>query len=395
MKNKQVIKALITGSLIMLMLGINPSWSVLSKAMVSTDGWTYSEASLPYTICGFGYAFGVLVFGFFYHKYGPKLTVLAGAVLTTIGLVGCSVFYRPGMVAVCYGGLYGIGQAACYTAAITPMLKWAPAKKRSIASAIATTGFGLAGVYTSVIAGELVTSYSVRTTFIIIAAFTGVVLIIVGFFVKDPPMEYILSNVDSDGNQTETENLTLKQAAKKPAFYMLIIMFMFVTGGGAAVMSNIASIVSFQNDSVNPFVFSTIATFGNCAGRIIGGYLGGRFPRKWVLGIQLAFMAVLILLFQFMHSSVLLVAATLIIMISYGTEMALLPVLITDNFGVVYYSEIYGVIISASCIYNITGPFLVGKLADHFGNFNFALLLCGTYVAIGSVIAMCLPKRQQ
>ena len=398
MYRKKQAFALVFGAVTMLLIGINPTWSIFSNALVAQHGWTYSAATLPYTISGFGYSAGVFLFGIFYHKRGPKLTVLIGGVLTGAALVLSSYFFSPVPVAFLYGALYGLGVGAAYTAAITPMLKWTPAKKRSMASALATISFGLSSVFLSLVFSAMIPALTVPVTMRTAGFVLGPLVMLMFFFLSDPPTEVLIANQPPSEERAGTasaDDVSLKAAARTKTFYFLFLLFVFATGATSIILSSVSNIVAMQADVENPFFFASLATVGNLAGRLAAGWLGTRLEPKKILFVLFAVLAAVMGTFCLYHSFLPLAAGTILLAAGFGAEMTLFPILITDSFGVTYYSEIYGTIVGLGCIYTLAGPTLAGKLADWTGSYTPALLLGAAYLAIAAVLMLLLPGKKK
>ena len=397
MYRKKQINALIFGTITMLLIGVNPTWSIFSNALVSQYGWTYSQATLPYTISGFGYSAGVFLFGIYYHKRGPKKTVLIGGLMTGAALVLSSCFFSPIPVAFLYGVLYGMGVGAAYTAAITPMLKWTPGKKRSMASALATIGFGLSSVFLSIIFSAMIPALTVPVTLRTAGFVLGPLVMVMTFFVTDPPAEFLEAAepaVPAEDGSVRSGDSSLKEALRTRTFYLLFLLFVFATAATSVILSSVSNIVAMQSKVSNPFFFASLATIGNLAGRLIAGYLGTKFDGRKILAILFALLSVIMFTFCLYRHFLPLAAGTVLIAAGFGAEMTLFPILITDSFGVTYYSEIYGTIVGLGSVYTLAGPTLAGKIADSTGSYTPALLMCGGYLAVAVVMMLLLPKRK-
>lgn len=397
MYKKRQIHALVFGFLIMIFLGVNPTWSIFSNALVTQHGWSYSAATLPYTLASFGYSGGVFLFGFFYHRRGPRPTALIGGLMVGAGMALSSFLFFPLAVALCYGALYGGGEGAAYTAAITPMLKWTPRKKRSMASALATIGFGLSSVLLSVVFSALIPSVGVQYTLRIAGFVLGPLVMILALFISDPPAEVMAENEGQAGGRPTaagTGDVSLKAALKTPAFYLLFLLFVFATAATSVILSSVSNIVALQSDMPDPFVFASLATVGNLAGRLIAGFLGTRFDGRRILAVHFSVLAVIMFTFCLYRSFLPLAAGTILLASGFGAEMTLFPILITNSFGVTWYSEIYGTIAALGSVNTLVGPTLAGRIADWTGSYTPALMVCGGYLAVSVVLMLLLPKKR-
>ena len=172
-------------------------------------------------------------------------------------------------------------------------------------------------------------------------------------------------------------------------------MFVFATGATSVILSSISNIVAKQSNVPNPFFFTTLATIGNLLGRLVAGYLGTRFDSRKILAILYAILSAIMFAFPLYHHFAPLAVATVLTASGFGAEMTLLPVLITDRFGMTWYSELYGTIVGLGSIYTLVGPTLAGRIADWTGSYTPALLLCGSYLAVSTLLMLFLPKSRQ
>ena len=386
---KRVITACIV---LMLLLGLYYCWGVFSNALVEDCGWSYASANLPYTLSVLSYAAAIFLFGFFYEKHGPKKTVIIGVSMMLAGLLGSGFIFTKGAVAVCYGVLYGGGSSGCYTAAISTLLKWAPANRRSLFSGIASGAYGLAGVYTSLIVNAFILHGGVKSAFLALGCTIVPLILITVLFIELPGRE--MPPAENNDSAEAQIDIPLNAAVKTRAFWLLLMLYMFGCAGGNAVISNISNIAAMQGGVKNSFYFVSIMSACSCVGRLVGGYLGDVFSKRKVLATAAAIDAVSLFLFRFYCNVPLLLLGTLFTAFAFGCEMSLIPPFITDYFGITYYSEIYGALILSSCISSFIGPQLAGRLADMSGSFHPAYILCGVYLLITAICTAILPGKK-
>ena len=391
MENKKTKNLAICSSIgIMLLLGLYYCWSVFSNTLVEVYGWNYSEASLPYSICNICYALAIFVFGFVYEKIGPKKTLLISVTMMCIGLLGSGLLFGKKTVALFYGLFYGGGSSGCYTSSMSTLLKWVPERRRALFSGLATGAYGLAGVYTSLIANALTIARGVPFTFVAFACAIIPLLLLADCFMLLPEKNS-KENIE-DTEEKALDDIPLKSAIKLRRFWFILIIYLFGCAAGNAIIGNISNIASLQSNIKNSVFFVSLMAFCNCAGRLIGGLLGDRFKKKTVLSTVLLLDVISLLLFRFYNSAPLLIIGTLITGFAFGCEMCLIPPFLTEYFGVEYYSEIYGAVIGVGCITGLIGPQLAGRLVDVFGSFNPVYILCACYIGVACLLAFLLPE---
>ena len=84
-----------------LILGLLYSWSVIKAALVA-EGWTNTEASLPYTVCVALLAFMTVFGGKLQDKFGPRVVALGGGILFGVGIFLSAFVHTPWMMVLTF-----------------------------------------------------------------------------------------------------------------------------------------------------------------------------------------------------------------------------------------------------------------------------------------------------
>jgi OFA family oxalate/formate antiporter-like MFS transporter len=99
----------LSGTGINLALGVLYTWSVISKGIPDTWGWSETQRALPYSVACMVFALMMVPAGRMQDKIGPRIVATIGGILTGIGLMVASQFTNIWMFVVGFGLLAGSG----------------------------------------------------------------------------------------------------------------------------------------------------------------------------------------------------------------------------------------------------------------------------------------------
>ena len=158
------------GLIINLCLGTIYSWSVfvapLTAYFTKTLGQTVtaSDVLLPFSVFLAFFAIAMPFTGKYIEQYGPRNVTIVGGVLTGLGWLLASFATSVPMLYIVYGVIGGIGVGIAYGVPVAVAARWFP-DRRGLAVGLTVLGFGFSAFFTANIAGWLITTYGVMTTF--------------------------------------------------------------------------------------------------------------------------------------------------------------------------------------------------------------------------------------
>ncbi len=371
-----------------LLVGVLYAWSVIKQALVS-EGWTNSQASLPYTVAIVVFAIALLVAGILQDKIGPKKIVIAGGIITGIGLLLSSFLTTPMGLVLSFGVLCGTGIGFAYGCATPPAIKWFHLSKKGTISGIVVAGFGLASVYYAPLATALIDNFGISQTFMILGIAVIAISIPLGIMIVNPPADYtpaVPSNFKAKEAKTTTD-YTWREMLKTKQFYLLWAMFLLGSSAGLIVIGNIASIVVDQGGLASGAIYVSLLAIFNASGRVGGGIVSDKIGRLNTLTIALVLQCANMILFPLYTSAITLLIGTLICGICYGALLSIFPTTTADYYGMKNLGTNYGVLYTGWGLAGVTGPVIAASLIDASGGaytsaFYVAAALVGTAVII-------------
>ncbi|MDG5799260.1 OFA family MFS transporter [Marinilabiliaceae bacterium ANBcel2] len=369
-----------------LILGILYSWGVIKEALVQ-DGWSNTEASLPYTVCVALLAFVTIFGGRLQDKYGPKIIALTGGILFGSGLL-LSAFAGGSVVimTLTFGVISGLGMGFAYAAATPCAIKWFEPRKKGLIAGIVVAGIGLSAIYIAPLTEFLLNRNGVDYTFLFLGILSLVTLIIFSLILRNPPAGYIPASDKSKPAVKESENYTWRELFGFRSFYLLWMTYLLSATAGLMLIAHIASIANVQADWQAGFILVAVLAIFNATGRVGGGYLSDKVGRTRGLLIVFLVQALNMFLFRFYVDVPLLMFGTAVAGLAYGALFSLFPAITADFFGMKNLGVNYGMIFTGWGIAGIVGGTMGGVIADATGSYNYSYIVAAIMLIVGAFI---------
>ena len=151
-----------------LALAIMYTWSVISKGVPDSWGWSQADKSLPYAVSCLVICLAMVPAGHMQDKLGPRLVATIGGILVGLGMILASFTTTSLGYVLGFGVLTGAGIAFAYASATPPAVKWFPAAKTGTIVGIVVSGFGLAPVYAAPLANWLIGNFGLATAVMVL-----------------------------------------------------------------------------------------------------------------------------------------------------------------------------------------------------------------------------------
>jgi OFA family oxalate/formate antiporter-like MFS transporter len=394
---------LVIGVVALLFAGIVYGWSILKAPLRDEFGWENSALALNFTVTMSFFCLGGIVGGLLKPRVGSKLTLVLAAVFSSLGFIFASKLSGKSIVMlyITYGAMAGLGIGIAYNIIISVVNAWFPDKKGTCSGAL-MMGFGASALIMGSVAGSLISNPNVgwRSTYVVLGACLGIVLVLAGFILKEPSSDVKLPEQPKRKNQIEDDSVgrdyTPSEMLHNFTFWRVFLCIMLLASLGT-------SVISFAMDfSLSLGVSAALATslvgvlsICNGLGRIAIGAIFDKFGRKKTLFLAngLAIFAALSLMLAVMtHSTILGILGLCVTGFAYGACPTLSTALVAEFYGRKNFSINFSIInlnlMPASFMATVSG-ILLSNSGSFLAPFTFLLVL--TLVALGLNISIKHP----
>lgn len=379
MNNSKRWVYLITGTIVLLFLGLLYAWSIFKTPFAEIyTTWTVSQLSMNFTISMAFFCIGGFVSGLISKKIAtPKLRFILAAILLFVGYFGVSMMNPDdpdGSIVklyIFYGVLSGCGVGIGYNAVITSMTRWFP-DKAGLASGILLMGFGLGSLILGSVANSMIASMGIFAVFKVIAIANAVVCVIAALIVKLPGDDFAIAAKPAKDEAAaepaaEPVSFTLGEMVRSLRFWSFELWATIISAGGLLVINSAANIsIAFGGTAT----LGMIVSLFNGAGRIIAGNNMDRKGRKFATFVNASFILIAGILLSIggMTGSLVLVTIGLIFVgLSYGGCPTMTSAYINKSFGPKNFSMNYSVANFNLLPAALIGPTISSKLLESAG----------------------------
>ena len=378
--NSLVSPVLIAGCLIIIItFGIRGSFGVFQIPIENEFQWLRVEFSFAIAIQNLGWGIGAPIFGALGEKLGDRKMIIVGALCYVTGLI-LSTFAQNPLTHQFLELIIGFGIAGTGMGMILAVVGRASSEKnRSMALGIVTAAGSVGQMVGAPLAQFLLDLYGWQQVFIIFALSIVLVMTVVPLLKETP----VSSKKEIEVSLTKV----LGNAFKDPNFSMIFLGFFacgyqlaFVSAHFPAMVTEMCSAIS-PSSLLHYFGVSTTSSLGalaialigfsNIFGTIYAGWLGQKFPKKYLLAIVYALRTLIGIIFI-----ILPITPTTVVFFSFfmgSLWLATVPLtsgLIAHIYGLRYMGTLYGLVFLSHQLGSFLGVWMGGKLYDETGDYT-------------------------
>lgn len=381
-------------------------FSLFVKPLESSLGWGRGQVMVGFTIFFIVQGLTSPLVGRIVDHHSPRRVIPLGALVMGLGFVLASLAVDLWVYYVAYV-IIGAGSAGMgVVPGSTVVSNWFR-RRRGAVVGIMSAGMGVGGLVMAPLVARIIQDYGWRSAYLAMAVIIWAVAIPLSLaFIRTKVADKgLYPDGDADGTESrrasassrvEAQSLSLRQAMKSTAIYLIGLSFLF---SGFSNTGALHAPVPFLEDIGFPTTMAAAALgtvgLGSAAGKVFFGWLCDRVPpkRASALGLTLQLCGVLVLLLIRADSPLALIwAYALLLGFGLGSWLPTMSMLVSTNFGLTYYGSIFGVISFLESTGTSIGPLFAGLVFDAVGTYYPAFVTFAVLYAV-AIPAMLLVRR--
>ncbi|HEX4409876.1 MAG TPA: oxalate/formate MFS antiporter [Xanthobacteraceae bacterium] len=344
-----------------------PSFQKTTGAILSEVQWTITALIVLQTWLS-------PVQGFLVEKFGPKVLIGLGAVLSGLGWIASSYITSLWGLYATYGLLCGVGTGIVYIGIVGLMVKWFP-ERRGFATGVVAAGYGFGAMLTTFPIDTMLKASGYQHTLVVFGAIFAAVGLLGALMLKSPPETTGRSALAEQGGYTPAMML------KSPVFWLMFVMMSMMSTGGLMVLTQFTSFAKAFGIGPQTTVvilgatlaaIPTALTFDritNGLTRPFFGWVSDQIGRENTMAIAFILEGLAIfLLLQYRTDPFMLVVLSGLVFFGWGEIFSLFPSTLTDTFGAKHAITNYGFLYMAQGVGSILGAPVAAMIYESTGS---------------------------
>ena len=390
-QNKQGIKVLVTGSIMMLFLGILYVWSIFVKPVSEYYDWAIANVKLTSSFMLCFFVVGILAGGKLHLKIGADRVVLIGGLMLAFGML--STAFLPAnlrwLMYITYGIIGGYGVGSAYNAIICAAQKWFP-QNRGFATGVVVCAFGFSTVPFAQLIAVLIKQFELRNTFLILAAAFIAATLILFRFIRTPDSSAAAAGPSQA--VSEKKQYTVTETIRTKEFYFITFSLMVAT---ATFFILNPSFIEYANErgleAFGTFMVMMTGVASAC-GRLVVPLLSDKIGREKAAITVILITSISALLLCFAHGFP-FIAVILAIAFCFGGLPGLYSVIAADYFGAKNVGANYGAIMGGFALSALTFPMFLGLIEKE--ELKFITLSIMALFGVVMIILLLISKNNK
>jgi OFA family oxalate/formate antiporter-like MFS transporter len=378
---------MVSGAALQLFFGIIYVWSVFVLPVSEEYTWPVADAKLVSSfLLGF-FVLGMLGGGRMEKRLGTHRQTLAGGTFLAVGMAA-TAFIPAGsgwLICLTYGIAGGFGVGMGYGAVVSCVPKWYP-EKRGLATGVSVCAFGFSTVVFAPLIGELIKRYSLRSTFLILAAAFLLVTLALSSFVRLPEAAGGGRGIDGRGKRQYTTGEMIKTGR----FFLITCSLMLCTSAFFILNPSFVTLANERNIGSMATLIVMITGVASAVGRLAFPLISEKTGREGatVMAIGLTALCSFALCFA---QGLLFMVIVAVCAFCYGGYSGIYPLLTGDYFGLDNVGPNFAAVMCGFSVSALGFPMILTRLFTGTSLFVALGALCLAGVAL--IIALVLSKK--
>jgi oxalate/formate antiporter len=365
-------------------------WTLFTRPIGSALGVTPAALQVTFSLLIVLQTFFSPFQGWLVDRFGPRLLIGAGGVLTGLSWVLAAQAGSLLALYLTYGVLGGLGTGIVYVGVVGQMVGWFP-DRRGFAAGVVAAGYGMGAIVTTFPIAASLAGAGYQHTLQQYGFIFGAVGLLAALGLKAPP----IAHHDQTAPGTETGTML-----RSPVFWLMFAMMTMMATSGLMVISQMANFatefgvakMTVWGAAAVPLAL-TIDRFTNGLTRPFFGWVSDRIGRENTMFIAFALEACAMAMWLATRGNPLLfVLLSGLVFFGWGEIFSLFPSTLTDTFGARHATRNYGCLYIAQGIGSIFGGPLASLLHDAAGTWASVFYVAIAADALTAILAITVLK---
>ena len=354
-------------------------WTLFTSDFVKTTGGKLSDVQWTITFLIVLQTWLAPIQGYLVERFGPKLLIGLGAVLSGLGWVAASRATDLTSLYLTYGLLCGIGTGIVYVGIVGLMVKWFPTM-RGFATGIVAAGYGFGAIFSTFPIDGMMKASGYQATLQTFGLIFAVVGLLAALMLRAPKPGEVAEKPLLEGEVAAVSH-TPSEMLRTPVFWLMFLMFAMMSTGGLMVITQFKEFAkAFGIDGTTMVTIAgltmaaipTALTFDritNGLTRPFFGWVSDRIGRENTMAIAFILEGCAIALMLANRSDpFLLVILSGLVFFGWGEIFSLFPSTLTDTFGPEHATTNYGFLYMAQGVGSILGAPVAAMIFEKTGS---------------------------
>jgi MFS transporter, OFA family, oxalate/formate antiporter len=354
-------------------------WALFTKPLTDFLGVGLAEIQVTFSLLIVLQTFLSPWQGLLIDRFGPRLLLSAGAILTGLSWVLAAKATTIVGLYLTYGVLGGIGTGIVYVGIVCHVAQWFP-DRRGLATGLVAAGYGLGAILTTFPIAQIIKTADYHRALLEFGVIFGVVGLISAQGLKRPevgrelparepaPADFTPPSMSTPAQALRS--LTPAEMLRTPIFWLMFVMMTMMSTSGLMVVSQMGAFTrDFGMAGVLVFGLSalplalSIDRFANGLTRPFFGWVSDRIGREntMVIAFALEGLAMTIWLLTRKDAAVFVIMSGAVFF-GWGEIFSLFPSTLTDTYGPKHATTNYGILYIAQGLGSILGGPLAALL---------------------------------
>jgi MFS transporter, OFA family, oxalate/formate antiporter len=382
-------------------------WALFTKPLTASLGATLAEVQVAFSLLIVMQTFLSPFQGYLIDKFGPRVLLSAGAILTGLSWVLSAGIHSLWGLYIAYGFLGGVGTGIIYVGVVGLMVQWFP-DKRGLAAGLVAAGYGFGAILTTFPIAHSLKASGLPHTLLVFGVIIGVVGILAAQGMRRPPSTALKSMVDrhqAEVEATAARSYNAREMLRNPIFWLMFAMMTMMSTSGLMVISQMGA---FAKDfgMANIMVFGmaalplalSIDRFTNGLTRPFFGWVSDRIGRENTMCIAFGMEGLAMTIWLLTRGdATVFVLMSGIVFFGWGEIFSLFPSTLTDTFGPKHATANYGFLYMAQGVGSVLGGPIAALLhqATHSWMPVFSAVIAMNFLTALLAVVVLKPLRRK